>query len=96
MLTFALLASLIAGVPTVEIEDTRIVPAMWVGPRPCGPWTPVGSSCMCNHYVVRKHAKPGWIAAFRDGGTQRYARPGWHFTNSKGMHSSGDSCYHDS
>lgn len=79
-----------------EIDNIPVLPVSYLSGAPCGPWTPVGSSCVCNHYVVRKRAKPDWIPAPRDGGTQKFTRPGWHYTNTKGMHSSGNVCYHDS
>ncbi len=95
MVTLALFASLLVGLPAGEIDNAPIVQVFNGSGHPCGPWTPVGSSCICNHYVMRGHAKPGWVAAYRDGGSRKWARPGWHFTNTKGMHSSGYACYHD-
>jgi hypothetical protein len=80
------------GLYNVQTDDSVIVPvqaAAAAGIGPCTRYTPIGVACFCNQGVLRARESPGWIpagGAFR----LRWTRPGWHVTNTRGMHSSGN------
>lgn len=94
-----LFASLTAFLPLLFlfVSWPSIAQAVIVS-EPCTGSTPVGVPCQCNRWVLkgqRHHDKhPDWVPA---GGMYhfKYTRPGWHVTNTRGMHNSGDVCYRD-
>ena len=66
-----------------------------IGMEACTRHTAVGIGCYCNRAIVSTHQFPGWIHASGPFYKPMYVRPGWHVTNTKGMHSSGNVCYKD-
>jgi hypothetical protein len=85
------------GLYNVQTDDSVIVPVQAAGAAemgPCTRYTPIGVACFCNRGILGAHEFPGWVPA---GGAFRlmWTRPGWHVTNTRGMHSSGNVCYKD-
>ena len=59
----------------------------------CTRHTPIGIGCYCNSRIVSTQQFPGWNHASGPFYKPMYVRPGWHVTNTKGMHGSGNVCY---